>query len=136
MRVASPEGYGPSPEDRALVDSFGGRHTVHSDPAEAVDGVDAVYTDVWTSMGQESEAAERLAAFEGFQVDSRLLSAAADHAVVLHCLPAHRGEEISADVVDGPRSVVWRQAANRLHAMRGLLAWIRGVDPAAPGGGA
>jgi ornithine carbamoyltransferase len=136
VRVASPEGYGPSPEDRALVDSFGGRHTVHSDPAEAVDGVDAVYTDVWTSMGQESEAAERLAAFEGFQVDSRLLSAAADHAVVLHCLPAHRGEEISADVVDGPRSVVWRQAANRLHAMRGLLAWIRGVDPAAPGGGA
>jgi len=129
-RVASPPGYGPSPDDVALVDSLGGRLAVTTDPAEAVDGVDAVYTDVWTSMGQESESAARLAAFDGFQVNGPLLAGAADHAVVLHCLPAHRGEEISAEVVDGPRSVVWRQAANRLHAMRGLLAWVRGVEPA------
>jgi len=134
VRVASPPGYGPAPDDLALVESFGGRHSVHTDPAEAVDGADVVYTDVWTSMGQESESAARLAAFEGFQVDSRLLSGAAGHAVVLHCLPAHRGEEISAEVVDGPQSVVWRQAANRLHAMRGLLAWILGAEPGASGG--
>ncbi len=129
MRVAAPPAYGPSPNDRALVESFGGGLTVTTDPHEAVAGADAVYTDVWTSMGQEAEAEARLRAFAGFMVDDSLLAGASDHAVVLHCLPAHRGEEISAAVVDGPRSVVWRQAANRLHAMRGLLAWVRGVDP-------
>ena len=128
-RVASPEGYGPTPEDVALVTSFGGDLTVTTDPRAAVDGVDAVYTDVWTSMGQEAESAARLVAFSGFEVDAGLMSAAAPHAVVLHCLPAHRGEEISAEVVDGPQSVVWRQAANRMHAMRGLLAWLRGAEP-------
>jgi ornithine carbamoyltransferase len=128
MRVAAPPAYGPSADDRALVESFGGRLTVTTDPHEAVAGADAVYADVWTSMGQETEAEARLRAFAGFMVDDSLLTGAADHAVVLHCLPAHRGEEISAAVVDGPRSVVWRQAANRLHAMRGLLAWVRGVD--------
>ncbi len=85
-------------------------------------------------MGQEEEADERRRAFAGFQVDEALLEVAATDAVVLHCLPAHRGEEISAGVVDGPRSAVWPQAANRLHAMRGLLAWVCGVD--AEGGGA
>jgi ornithine carbamoyltransferase len=124
--VASPGGYGPSAEDVALVTSFGGTLMVTDDPHQAVDGVDAVYTDVWTSMGQEVERAERLAAFAGFEVDEDLLSRAAPDAVVLHCLPAHRGEEISAAVVDGPHSVVWRQAANRMHAMRGLLAWVLG----------
>ncbi len=128
-RVASPEGYGPSPEDVALVTSFGGDLTVTTDPRAAVDGADAVYTDVWTSMGQEVESAARLVAFSGFEVDAGLMSAAAPHAVVLHCLPAHRGEEISAEVVDGPQSVVWRQATNRMHAMRGLLAWLRGAEP-------
>lgn len=126
-RVASPEGYGPSSEDVALVTSFGGDLIVTTDPRVAVDGADAVYTDVWTSMGQEAEAKVRLRAFAGFEVNAGLMAAAADHAVVLHCLPAHRGEEISADVVDGPQSVVWRQAANRMHAMRGLLAWVRGT---------
>jgi ornithine carbamoyltransferase len=127
-RVASPEGYGPSAEDVALVLSFGGELIVTSDPVAAVDGADAVYTDVWTSMGQEAESEARRRAFAGFEVDAGLMAAAADDAVVLHCLPAHRGEEISADVVDGPHSVVWQQATNRMHAMRGLLAWVRGTD--------
>jgi len=78
-------------------------------------------------MGREDEHEARLAAFEGYTVDEDLVSNAAGHAVVLHCLPAHRGEEISAGVVDGPRSVVWRQATNRMHAMRGILAWVRGL---------
>jgi ornithine carbamoyltransferase len=128
-RVASPVGYGPSDEDVALVASFGGELVVTTDPVEAVSGADAVYTDVWTSMGQESESAARQAAFAGFMVDEALVSRAAEDAVVMHCLPAHRGEENSAGVIDGPRSVVWQQAANRMHAMRGLLAWVRGVDP-------
>ena len=123
-RVASPSGYGPSPEDVALVRSFGGELVVTGDPVEAATGADALYTDVWTSMGQEDEAAARRADFAGFCVDEALLAHAAADAVVMHCLPAHRGEEISAGVVDGPRSVVWPQAANRLHAMRGLLAWV------------
>jgi ornithine carbamoyltransferase len=126
-RVASPEGYGPSPQDVARVEALGGRLSVTTDPAEAVAGADAVYTDVWTSMGQELEAEARRATFAGYSVDEALMARAADHAVVLHCFPVHRGEEISAAVVDGPRSVVWRQAANRMHAMRGLLAWVRGV---------
>ncbi len=129
-RVASPVGYGPAPADLALVESVGGTITVTSDPEEAAAGADAVYTDVWTSMGQEGEAAARSADFAGHTVDERLLARAAPHAVVLHCLPARRGEEISAGVVDGPQSVVWQQAENRMHAMRGLLAWLRGVEPA------
>jgi ornithine carbamoyltransferase len=123
-RVASPDGYGPSDEDVARVRSFGGALMVTDDPAEAADGAGALYTDVWTSMGQEDEAAARTAAFAGFCVDEALVARAAPDALVLHCLPAHRGEEISAGVVDGPRSVVWQQAANRMHAMRGLLAWV------------
>ncbi len=124
-RVASPPGFGPSAEDVAAIEDLGGSLLVTIDPAEAVAGVDAVYTDVWTSMGQEAEAARRRQAFAGYTVDEELMSGAAGHAVVLHCLPAHRGEEISAGVVDGPHSVVWPQAANRLHAMRGLLSWLR-----------
>ena len=128
-RIASPSGFGPSAADVDLVRSFGGDLVVTDDPVEAVSGVDAVYTDVWVSMGQEDDYERRLAAFSGYQVDARLVSRAADHAVVLHCLPAHRGEEISAEVVDGPQSVVWQQAANRLPAMRGLLAWVVGATP-------
>ena len=125
-RVASPAGYGPTADDVALVRAFGGDLLVTDDPAAAADGAAALYTDVWTSMGQEDERAARLAAFAGFTVDAALLARAAPDAVVLHCLPAHRGEEISAEVVDGPRSVVWQQATNRMHAMRGLLAWVTG----------
>jgi ornithine carbamoyltransferase len=132
-RVASPVGFGPTDADLELVRSYGGEVLVTSDPAEAVAGADAVYTDVWTSMGQEAESAARLVAFRGFEVNEELMERAAKGAVVLHCLPAHRGEEISAGVVDGPQSVIWQQAANRMHAMRGLLAWVRGVDPGALG---
>jgi ornithine carbamoyltransferase len=123
-RVASPDGYGPSDADAALVRSFGGDLVVTDDPVQAADGAGALYTDVWTSMGQEEERQERLAAFAGFRVDEALVARALPDARVMHCLPAHRGEEISAAVVDGPRSVVWQQAANRMHAMRGLLAWV------------
>ncbi len=126
-RVASPDGFGPTLEEVELVESFGGSLVVTADPVEAVDGVDAVYTDVWTSMGQEQEAQLRRDSFAGYQVNEALVAHAADGAVVLHCLPAHRGEEISAGVVDGPQSAVWLQAANRMHAMRGLLAWVTRV---------
>jgi ornithine carbamoyltransferase len=128
-RIAAPQGYLPSEAEVELVRSFGGELTVTTDPRLAVAGVDAVYTDVWTSMGEEAEAKVRLQAFQGFTVDEPLLAAAAPGAVVMHCLPAHRGEEISAGVVDGAQSVVWQQAANRMHAMRGLFAWILGVEP-------
>jgi len=94
--------------------------------AEAVAGVDAVYTDVWTSMGQEAESARRLRDFEGFRVDEALMEAAGPQALFLHCLPAHRGEEVTDAVVDGPASRVWPQAANRMHAARGLLALLLG----------
>jgi ornithine carbamoyltransferase len=123
-RIASPAGFGPSADDVAHVRSFGGELLVTSDPREAAAGADALYTDVWTSMGQEDEAAVRRAAFAGFRVDEQLVAVAAPGALVMHCLPAHRGEEITAGAVDGPQSVVWRQAANRMHAMRGLLAWV------------
>ncbi len=127
-RVASPAGYGPSAVDVDLVRSFGGNLVVTDDPVEAATGADALYTDVWTSMGQEAERDVRLRAFAGFQIDEALLARASDDAVVLHCLPVHRGEEVSAAVIDGDRSAVWRQAANRMHAMRGLLAWIAGAE--------
>jgi ornithine carbamoyltransferase len=124
LRTASPEGYGPEPEDLATLGRLGADIEVGHDPVEAATGADALYTDVWTSMGQEEEAALRRAAFGGFGIDDRLLAAAAPGAAVLHCLPARRGEEITAEVLESPRSAVWRQAANRLHAMRGLLAWL------------
>jgi ornithine carbamoyltransferase len=124
-RVASPPGFGPSAEDVTAIEDLGGSLLVTTDPAEAVAGVDAVYTDLWTSMGQEAEAESRRRAFAGYTVDEELMSGAAHHAVALHCLPAHRGDEISAEVMDGPQSVVWVQAANRMHAMRGLLSWLR-----------
>jgi ornithine carbamoyltransferase len=130
VRTASPEGYGPDPDDIARVVGLGGDIELTTDPAEAVAGADAIYTDVWTSMGQEDEAELRRAAFSGFTVDDDLLSGAASDVVVLHCLPARRGEEISAAVIDGPRSRVWLQAANRLPAMRGLLAWLLGPGAA------
>jgi ornithine carbamoyltransferase len=112
MRVATPPGYEPP----------GG--SVTHDPVEAVAGADAVYTDVWASMGQEAETATREADFAGFTVDDALMAHAAPGALFLHCLPAHRGSEVAASVIDGPQSAVWQQAANRLHAQRGLLLWL------------
>jgi ornithine carbamoyltransferase len=124
VRTASPEGYGPDADDLERVVRLGGDIEVTDDPAEAAAGADALYTDVWTSMGQEDEVETRRKAFDGFTIDEELLARASPNAVVLHCLPAHRGEEISASVIDGPHSRVWQQAENRMHAMRGLLAWL------------
>jgi len=115
MRVATPPGYAP-PTD--------GVTELTTDPAAAVDGVDAIYTDVWASMGQEDEAAQRKRAFAGFTVDDDLMAGAAPGALFLHCLPAHRGEEVAASVIDGSQSAVWQQAENRMHAQRGLLVWL------------
>jgi ornithine carbamoyltransferase len=119
--VASPEGYELDADVVARARNLGGTIDVSGDPYDAVRGVDAVYTDVWTSMGQESERAQRLHAFAGFTVDEALLKVASDGAVFLHCLPAHRGEEVEAEVIDGPRSLVWPQAANRMDAVRALF---------------
>jgi ornithine carbamoyltransferase len=130
IRTASPEGYEPDGDDLARVARLGGEIEVTSDPMEAATGADALYTDVWTSMGQEEEQELRRKAFAGFTIDDDMVARAAPDAVVLHCLPAHRGEEITAAVFEGPKSVVWRQAANRVPAVRGLLAWLFG-----PGGG-
>jgi ornithine carbamoyltransferase len=119
--VVSPDGY---ELDATVVDrarNLGGNVELSSDPYEAVREADVVYTDVWTSMGQEDERERRLRAFEGWTVDDALMKAALDHAVFLHCLPAHRGEEVAAEVIDGPRSLVWEQAANRMHSARALL---------------
>lgn len=127
VRIASPPGYGLDDDDARRLAAAGVHPELHADPAAAVEGADVVYTDVWTSMGQEDEAAVRRAAFAGFTVDATLLGCASPTAVFLHCLPAHRGEEVSAEVVDGPQSLVWQQAANRMHAARGLLAWLAGA---------
>jgi ornithine carbamoyltransferase len=120
--VASPPGYELDDEIVESARNLGGSVEVSSDAYESVKGADAVYTDVWTSMGQETEAEARRAAFAGFRVDAALMAAAGPGARFLHCLPAHRGEEVAAEVIDGPNSVVWPQAANRLHATRALIA--------------
>jgi ornithine carbamoyltransferase len=127
IRLACPPGYGPGEEDLDRLRLAGAEVLVTTRPEEAAAGADAVYTDVWTSMGQEDESAERLKAFEGFRVTPDLLTIAQEDAAFLHCLPAHRGEEVDAAVVDGPQSVVWQQAENRLHAMRGLFLWLHEV---------
>jgi ornithine carbamoyltransferase len=124
VAVACPPAYRPKPEVVAAAQEAarltGGDVTVHSDPREAVHLADVVYTDVWISMGQERESAERRAAFAGFQVNAQLMRLAGD-AVVMHCLPAHRGEEIAEDVLEGPDSIVWDQAENRMHAQKAVL---------------
>ncbi|MBW3626729.1 MAG: ornithine carbamoyltransferase [Actinobacteria bacterium] len=131
VRAACPPGFGPEPEHLDRVRSRGGEVLATTDPGEAVRGADVVVTDVWASMGQEEEADERRRAFAGFMVDEHLMGLAAPEAVFLHCLPAHRGEEVSAGVVDGPRSLVWPEAANRMHAARGLLAFLLRDPPLA-----
>jgi ornithine carbamoyltransferase len=122
--VASPPGYELPDTVVEGARNLGGVVELISEPTDAVDGADAVYTDVWTSMGQEAERDARRAAFARYQVDATLMKAARPDAVVLHCLPAHRGEEIAADVIDGPQSLVWPQAANRMDALRALLVGI------------
>lgn len=124
VRIATPDGYGLSDADVERIRAAGVELVLTDDPAVAVAGADAVYTDVWASMGHEDEAAERRSAFAGFTVDDALVEGLAPDGVVLHCLPAHRGEEISASVLEGPRSRVWPQAENRMHAARGALRWL------------
>ncbi len=124
VRVASPLGYGLAPADLDRIRAAGIDLVTTDDPAEAVAGASAVYTDVWASMGRESEAADRRSAFSGFTVDDDLVARLAPDGIVLHCLPAHRGEEITHSVLEGPRSRVWQQAENRMHAARGALVWL------------
>ena len=124
VHLACPPGYGPTDADVDRLRALGGEPVVSSRPHEAVAGATAVHTDVWASMGQEGEAEAPARAFEGFQVDDRIMAAAAPDAIFMHCLPAHRGEEVAASVVDGGQSVVFAQAHNRLHSVRGLLSWL------------
>jgi ornithine carbamoyltransferase len=126
VRVASPPGYALSEVDVGRIAALGVAPELLDRAEEAVAGVDVVYTDVWTSMGQETEVEARRKAFEGYTVDERLMVLAAEQSIFLHCLPAHRGEEVSHEVLDGDRSRVWRQAENRMHAARGAVAWILG----------
>ena len=128
VRLSGPDGFQPLPDVFAraaeIAVTTGGSVSWVSDPAEAVSGADAVATDTWVSMGKEDEAAHRLAKFHPWRLDSRLLSEAAPDAIVLHCLPAYRGKEITAEVIDGPQSVVFDEAENRLHAQKAILSML------------
>jgi ornithine carbamoyltransferase len=122
LRVASPEGYEPSADSiRRAGEGARGKVTLVRDPREALAGAQVVYTDTWTSMGQEAEAAKRREIFSTYQLNAALLACAEPEALVMHCLPAHRGEEITDEVIDGPQSVVYDQAENRMHAQKGIL---------------
>ena len=128
VRVSGPEGFTPDPAVLAraqeIAGTTGGSASCVVDPVEAVTGTDVVVTDTWVSMGKEGEAVERSAPFLPYALDAALLGHAKDDAIVMHCLPAYRGKEIAADVIDGPRSVVWDEAENRLHAQKALLTWL------------
>jgi len=137
VRLAHPAGYAPNPRiverAQALAAEHGGRIVFGRDPAEVVAGASVVYTDSWTSMGQEAEAEERRDAFRDYQVNAALLAIAGPDAIVMHCLPAHRGEEITSEVMDGPQSVIFDQSENRLHVQKALLVELIGVpDRAGP----
>jgi ornithine carbamoyltransferase len=121
LNIACPEGYEPPPE---LVKAAGARVGILRDPPAAAKDADLVVTDVWSSMGKEQEQQARLKAFAGYEVDSKIMAAAKRDALFMHCLPAHRGEEVSADVIDGPQSVVWDEAENRLHSQKALLEYL------------
>ncbi len=122
--IAAPDNYAPQPADLERISAAGLPALAMNDPIAAVTDAHVVYTDVWTSMGQEGETAQRLADFKPYQVDEKLMSHTHADSIFMHCLPAHRGEEVAAAVVDGERSVVWQQAQNRMHAARGLLAFM------------
>jgi ornithine carbamoyltransferase len=132
IAIASPSNFIPDPQivDRAksIAAIKGTEVLITQSPQEAVSKAHAVYTDVWASMGQESEATNRLPIFQAYQVNEELLSIADPESIVLHCLPAHRGEEITADVLEGTRSRVWEQAENRMHAQKALLVSVLGSD--------
>jgi ornithine carbamoyltransferase len=128
VRVAAPEGHQPEEQyvvrAREIAAQTGGSAEVMVDPRRAVTGADVVVTDTWVSMGKEEEAASRLAAFGSYTVTADLLSLASPTAIVMHCLPAYRGKEIDADVLDGPQSVVWDEAENRRHAQKAVITWL------------
>ncbi|UQX12518.1 ornithine carbamoyltransferase [Candidatus Mycobacterium methanotrophicum] len=128
VTIAAPDGFGPDPSivaaaERRAADT-GASVTVIADPAAAASGADVLATDTWTSMGQEDDGLDRVRPFRPFQLNAGLLSLANPEAVVLHCLPAHRGHEITDEVIDGPHSAVWDEAENRLHAQKALLVWL------------
>src|SRR5438034_1874455 len=135
VRLAHPAGYAPNERivatARAFASNSGGGLTFGNDPAVVVRGADIVYTDAWTSMGQEAETEERRDAFAGFRVDDALLDAAGSQTVVMHCLPAHRGEEITSAVMDGPRSIIFDQSENRLHVQKALVVELLGAATSA-----
>jgi ornithine carbamoyltransferase len=130
IAIASPAGYQVRPDyveiARGDADAAGTAIELSDDPVAAVAGASVVYTDVWASMGQEEEAAARVRAFAGYTVDNLLMSGAAADAIFLHCLPAHRGEEVAAEVADGPQSRIFDQAENRLHAQKAIMLWLLG----------
>ena len=130
VRVAGPYGYLPDPQivadAEAIASETGGSILVTTDPNEAVAGADCVFTDTWVSMGEESEYAVRSKPFWDYQVNAELMAKAKDDAIFQHCLPAYRGKEVTAEVIDGPQSVVWDEAGNRLHAQKALLTWLAG----------
>jgi ornithine carbamoyltransferase len=124
FRIASPDGYQFGPDDLERIRTAGADPFVTTDPGAAVSGADAVYTDVWVSMGNETEAQHRRNAFDGYTVDSALMGRAATGAILMHCLPAHDGEEVSREALEAPFSRVFPQAENRMHSARGLLWWL------------
>jgi ornithine carbamoyltransferase len=130
VSIATPEGFAPSPavveSAQALSEETGAAINIVTDPHEAVAGADAVYTDVWASMGKENEADSRSAAFAPYQVNAELMQDAAPHAAFMHCLPAHRGWEVTDEVIDSSNSVVFDQAENRLHIQKAILVWLLG----------
>jgi ornithine carbamoyltransferase len=129
IRIGAPAGYQPTQHEVDRLVALGAAGvTVVDRPHEAAKAADAVHTDVWTSMGFEAEAGERASTFAGFMVDGSVMAAAAEGAVFMHCLPAHRGEEVSGDVIDGPASIVLAQAHNRMHAFRALAWWLHEVN--------
>jgi ornithine carbamoyltransferase len=134
FRIACPEGYDPDRNLIAQVETAGrGRVEIHRDPLEAARDADVLYTDVWASMGQEAEREKRLPIFRGYQINSEVLARAAKNAVVLHCLPAHRGEEITEDVIEGPQSAVFDEAENRLHLQKAILFELMGTGRVSAG---
>ncbi len=132
LTVATPAGYEPESSvvrsARGIATISGAKIELMQDPVQAVAGADVLYTDTWISMGQDDESDIRRAAFQGYRIDSDLLEHANREALVMHCLPAHRGEEITSEVMDGPQSAIWDEAENRLHVQKSLLIWLMGDD--------
>jgi ornithine carbamoyltransferase len=132
LRIASPDAFGPAPELVAWAKAEGAEIEVGADPLQAARGADCVMTDVWVSMG-DNDARKRAEALRPFQVDERVMAEAAKDAIFMHCLPAHRGDEVTAAVIDGPQSAVWEEAENRLHVQKAILSWCLSRSPVSKG---